>query len=383
MSTRITKVDEFQFLTCVKYKVWGATTNRFKSWKIGDILIFIIDKHFVALAKVIGESYKSSEKVWDNGDYPYRIDINFIYILSKENRLPILGELRDALINAWGTSYGWGILNQKALPPEAETQIINAFNNQTNDLKHYYSNLDMLLIDAKEERDKKEAEEKNSEPKKRGRKKKDESIINTTSNEPLNYNAKHTENDNIDNNITDNQEIEEGSIHTKSQHMLIKMGKITGCSVWVASNDYNKTYQGEILGKDCIDKLPNFGLSKEAMDRITYIDTIWIQQNAPICAFEVETTTSIYSGLLRMADLIALVPALKIKLFIVAPNERKKKVMQELNRPIFKKIGLNDYCRFISIEDLEIKIEQIKDLYGDVKPTIIEKIAIEADIYDY
>jgi len=44
-----------------------------------------------------------------------------------------------------------------------------------------------------------------------------------------------------------------------------------------------------------------------------------------------------------------------------------------------RKIGLNEYCRFIAIEDLERKLEQIEDLYGDVRPTIIEKLAIEAD----
>jgi hypothetical protein len=37
-------------------------------------------------------------------------------------------------------------------------------------------------------------------------------------------------------------------------------------------------------------------------------------------AFEVEHTTAIYSGLLRMADLLSLVPNMDIKLHIVAPE---------------------------------------------------------------
>ena len=40
-------------------------------------------------------------------------------------------------------------------------------------------------------------------------------------------------------------------------------------------------------------------------------------------AFEVEHTTAIYSGLLRMADLLALQLNMQIRLHLVAPEERR------------------------------------------------------------
>ena len=46
-------------------------------------------------------------------------------------------------------------------------------------------------------------------------------------------------------------------------------------------------------------------------------------------AFEVEHTTSVYSGILRMADLLALQPNMDIKLHIVAPEAKRDKVFQE------------------------------------------------------
>jgi hypothetical protein len=52
---------------------------------------------------------------------------------------------------------------------------------------------------------------------------------------------------------------------------------------------------------------------------------LWLQGNAIQAAFEIESTTSIFSGLLRMADLIAMHPNLKIPLYIVAPAERRSK----------------------------------------------------------
>jgi hypothetical protein len=86
---------------------------------------------------------------------------------------------------------------------------------------------------------------------------------------------------------------EEDSEHSQAQNALIKLGKITGCSVWIASNDKNRSFRGKAVGSECLGQLPSLGLSDEATRRISLVDIIWIKQNAPVCAFEVETTTSI------------------------------------------------------------------------------------------
>jgi len=373
---RLTKVDEYQFLTCFKYKLWGSNTDRFKKWKIGDLLLFIVDKHIAAIAEVAGNSFKDEKPVWDNGLYPYRLPLKFLNVLLPDNRIPILGEVRDALISAWGTNYGWGILNQQALPDNSANIIINNVKRQPNAMLNYIENLDELLKEAKQKREIAIVEQKNKIPGKRGRKPKSNAISESS----LDVQGNGEDVETADNGSAVTTTNEEESNHTKAQYLLINAGKISGCSVWVASNDRNRKYKGKVLGDSCIDSLPNFGLNKEATEKISFIDTIWIQQNSPICAFEVETTTSIYSGLLRMSDLIALVPALKIKLFIVAPRERQDKVMKELRRPTFKKIGLNEYCKFIAIEDLEALLEKIKGLYGYVKPDVVDSIAIEEEL---
>ena len=65
---------------------------------------------------------------------------------------------------------------------------------------------------------------------------------------------------------------------------------------------------------------------------IELIDLLWLQGNAITAAFEIESTTSIYSGLLRMSDLLAMQPNIAIPLFLVAPEERRNKVIQQVNR---------------------------------------------------
>ncbi len=76
-------------------------------------------------------------------------------------------------------------------------------------------------------------------------------------------------------------------------------------------------------------------LRRLTLRTIEQIDVLWLKGHSIVRAFEVEHTTSIYSGILRMADLLALQPNMDIKLHIVAPDERKEKVFQEIRRPVF------------------------------------------------
>jgi hypothetical protein len=76
-----------------------------------------------------------------------------------------------------------------------------------------------------------------------------------------------------------------------------------------------------------------------------------------------------------MSDLLALVPALKLDLFIVAPATRRDAVMRELARPTFQKIGLSEFCRFISVEQLITLIQKVELFQGHVQPSIVQTIA--------
>lgn len=354
MRLRLTKVDEFQFLICLQHQVWGSKSDRFRDWKVGDHLAFIVGKAIAGLAEAAGEPFVSKQRVWDNGVFHYRIPIRFVHAMLPENRPPILGEIRDALTLAWGPRYGLGILRQQPLQDSPAETIIKAIRSGPNDLTAIQANFDRYLEEAKSQRD----AAVTAKPK-RGRPRKVEA-------------APEVEEEVI-------RSKAEESAHSRAQSALIRLGKTTGCSVWIASNDRNRQYKGKSLGEGCLKSLPNLGLSDEATSRISLIDIIWIRQNAPVCAFEVETTTSIYSGLLRMSDLLSVVPALKIKLFIAAPKERQERVMAELARPTFQKVGLSEFCRFIATEDLDVLLSKVEDLEGHVQPSIVDTIAVELE----
>jgi hypothetical protein len=118
----------------------------------------------------------------------------------------------------------------------------------------------------------------------------------------------------------------------------------------------------------------------EATNRtIELIDVLWLKGNSIVAAFEVECTTSIYSGLLRMSDLLALQPNLEINLFLVAPDERREKVKQEILRPTFslREKPLAEVCGFLGFEKLTEKVEGIRKLglASSLKPDFLQKTA--------
>ncbi|MDX5418009.1 MAG: hypothetical protein LPK09_02250 [Hymenobacteraceae bacterium] len=140
----------------------------------------------------------------------------------------------------------------------------------------------------------------------------------------------------------------------KIQAILADIGERMGYSVWLPKNDRSRVLEVWQPKKNSIlHDLPlNYDL--DTIKTIENIDVLWIKGRTIVRAYEVEHTTSIYSGILRMADLMALQPNININAHIVAPEDRRGKVMQELSRPVFRYILANT-CSFISytaIEDL-------------------------------
>jgi hypothetical protein len=171
------------------------------------------------------------------------------------------------------------------------------------------------------------------------------------------------------------------SLHTEMQYRLLRLGADLGLSVWVARNDRSK-----VCGEYRLGEMP--GLVNELPDRfneatartIELIDVLWLKGRSIVAAFEVESTTSIYSGLLRMSDLLALEPDLDIQLFIVAPDERRSKVEQEILRPTFN-LGekpLSEKCGFLPFDAFKKHADAIAEmgLAPSLKFDFLEKMAV-------
>jgi hypothetical protein len=168
--------------------------------------------------------------------------------------------------------------------------------------------------------------------------------------------------------------------HTEMQYELLRLGGELGLDVWVARNDRSKRWNGCTLGSmpRMLDQLPT--QFNDATNRtIELIDVLWLAGNSIVAAFEVECTTSIYSGLLRMSDLLSLQPNLDINLYLLAAEARRDKVEQELLRPTFslRDKPLARICGFLSFETLSSQLNGIRTLglASSLKATFLRNIA--------
>jgi hypothetical protein len=140
------------------------------------------------------------------------------------------------------------------------------------------------------------------------------------------------------------------------QAQLCRLGEAMGLHIWLPANDRSRVLEhwrprdGTLL-----ERLP-LNYDDTTLDTIERIDVLWLKGRTIRRAFEVEHSTAIYSGLLRMADLCALLPNINIRLHIVAPENRREKVFQEITRPVFSLLEhapLSERCTYIPYSSVD------------------------------
>jgi hypothetical protein len=164
------------------------------------------------------------------------------------------------------------------------------------------------------------------------------------------------------------------------QALIAAIGAKMGMSIWLPrsdragvlrewSNDHNRL----------VDRLP-LNYDDTTLKTIEQIDVLWLRGRSIVRAFEVEHTTSVYSGILRMADLLALQPNMDIRLHIVAPLSKRDKVFQEIRRPVFSLLErgpLAESCSYLSYDSLR-ELASLKHI-EHLSDTVLDEYAEEAD----
>jgi hypothetical protein len=163
------------------------------------------------------------------------------------------------------------------------------------------------------------------------------------------------------------------------QALLAQIGSRMRMEIWIPPADRNAVlaeWKGE--PSPLLERLP-LNYDDTTLRTIQQIDVLWLRGRSIKRAFEVEHTTSVYSGILRMADLLALQPNMDIRLHIVAPSARREKVFQEIRRPVFsllEKGPLSESCTFISYDSVrELAEEQHLEHLSD---TVLDEYEEEA-----
>ncbi len=352
-------LDLFTGKTWEEFLKNGATVSGFRERrkkmaekiKPGDFLICYITgiSRFISVLEVKSDCYFDNKPIWENENFPYRFNVKLIHKLSPETALPVqefkgsLSIFKKLKSNQQWSGFFRGSPTQ--FPSEDGGIIVDAIKTAIkNPIKREYD-------------EKKYWRHPKTFDSKLG-------VVTI----PGEYESE-----------SDIKKYEyQKTTHEEIQYLLLKLGSDLGLKVWVAKNDRNKEYCGNSFQNipNLINELPR--QFDEATNRtIELIDVLWLQRDAIIAAFEVEHTSAIYSGLLRMSDLVSMQPNIKLNLYMVAPDDRREKVFNEINRPTFARLRppLPKICKFIPYSELKKEIDQVGTRVRHMNPEFIDDIA--------
>lgn len=326
--------------------------------KPGDYLLCYITgiSRWIGILEVVSEPFKDTTVIWKDEDFPCRIKVRPIFALTPETAVPVF-ELRNQLTafrdltnpHAWTGHFRGSPARWKSADGEAVLAAVREA-----DENPVVRPVDAAKL-ARRPRALKAAIGPVTVPD-------SEDLADESAVEPG----------------EDVLVPKEPTAHTEIQWRLLKLGSDMGLDVWAARNDRGRDWKGHrFLDIPRLrSELPR--QFDDATNRtIEWIDVLWLNGNAIAAAFEVESTTTIYSGLLRMSDLIAMQPNLNIPLYLVAPDDRRQKVFSEVNRPVFSRLSppLVDVCRYVAFSALRDYLTQIGSVARYLRPEFLDELS--------
>jgi len=358
-------LDLFTWTTWQEFNAAGAKVSGFREsrWntvqkiKTGDYFLCYLTgvSRFIGILEVTDVPYKDKTPIWKDEDFPCRLKVKLVAELTPQTAVPVI-ELKDSLsfFKNLTSPHAW-TGNFRASPAKWDSTDGEA--------------IVEAILEAKRNPVSRPIDERKLKYRPKALKAKIGSVT-----------VPESEEEEV---LKEEQEAKKIREHTEIQWHLLKLGADMGFDLWVARNDRNRSWDSK--------KFTDFPKLKtglplqfdDATNRtIELIDVLWLKGNAIIAAFEVESTTSIYSGLLRMSDLVSMQPNLNMPLYLVAPDERRGKVMTEVNRPTFTKLSppLSEICRFISFSTLKEQIKAMGHMLRFIKPEFLEEISESCEI---
>ncbi len=144
--------------------------------------------------------------------------------------------------------------------------------------------------------------------------------------------------------------------HYDLQAKLVLVGSYLGYRTFVPAPDKNKNTIYGVLGELCSETdIPEGSIPGLSLNTVKFVDVIWFDEEGyPTHAFEVEHTTDITKGLLRLYQ----VHKLRIKMFIISEEANKGKFIREVSKSPFAKIK-NEFI-FKNYDQLDEFFQSVK-----------------------
>lgn len=142
--------------------------------------------------------------------------------------------------------------------------------------------------------------------------------------------------------------------HSDIQAKLILIGSYLNYRTYTPDRAKQSIYGA--LSDLCSEKyVPEGSIPSLSVDTVRFVDVIWFDEEGyPTHAFEVECTTDMTKGLLRLYQ----IHKLRIKMFVIADELRKERFQREVQKDPFSKIE-QDFI-FKNYQELDEFFESVK-----------------------
>ena len=125
--------------------------------------------------------------------------------------------------------------------------------------------------------------------------------------------------------------------HDSMMAALARIGKVLGYDIWIAEREVSRN--NILASYRTINKLRIPGIDTSALYRIEEVDVIWLlRKEVPCWLIEIEHTTDIRSGIMRMANIIGLIPHLNVRFLVVIPNGKYRAFERVINEPAIQRL---------------------------------------------
>lgn len=154
--------------------------------------------------------------------------------------------------------------------------------------------------------------------------------------------------------------------HSDIQAKLILIGSYLNYRTYTPDRSKQSIYG--ILGDLCSERdVPEGSIPALSVETVRFVDVIWFDEEGyPTHAFEVEHTTDITKGLLRLYQ----IHKLRIKMFVIADEVSKEKFQKEVQKNPFSKIK-QDFI-FKNYQELDEFFESVKK-FSQVQERFLSK----------
>jgi 16S rRNA G966 N2-methylase RsmD len=165
--------------------------------------------------------------------------------------------------------------------------------------------------------------------------------------------------------------------HNEIIAVLAEVGQEMGHQVWIGKKEQSEYARG-IIGSDKSLKSyvsANLTRLREVKDLATVerIDLIWIRDSRVVAAFEVESTTTMTSGLVRGSNLPSEAPK-----YLVIPEERDDQLKRKMKSPMFAERFLEDHWSVLYFDTLRANYKKLKACKVAIQDLVDAKMKVNA-----